>query len=105
MSTQSTLYCTVGWQFGWQFSGGRTMRRKRPVDGRIGERLAAARQARGLSQGKLAKMIGVATGTVQAYEHGRCRIAGERLEDIAAALQCDAADLLPSIPVMIIRKV
>jgi transcriptional regulator with XRE-family HTH domain len=71
------------------------MQPKRPVDSRIGARLAEARQARGLSQGKLARRIGVATGTVQAYEHGRCcRIAVERLEDIADALHCDAADLL-----------
>jgi transcriptional regulator with XRE-family HTH domain len=70
------------------------MQRKRPVDGRIGTRLAEARHARGLSQGKLARAIGVTTGTVQAYEHGRCRIAIERLEDLAEALQCEQADLL-----------
>src|SRR5262245_25809653 len=67
---------------------------KRAVDGRIGARLAEARQARGLSQGKLAQAIGVTVGTIQAYEHSRCRIAVERLEDIAAALECNAADFL-----------
>jgi transcriptional regulator with XRE-family HTH domain len=71
------------------------MQHMRPVDGRIGARLAAARQARGISQGRLARAIGVVVGTAQAYEHGRCRIAVERLEDIAEALQCELTDLLP----------
>jgi transcriptional regulator with XRE-family HTH domain len=68
--------------------------RKRPVDGRIGERLAAARKARGMSQGWLAKRIGVSVGTIQAYEHGRARIAVERLHALADALRCEPADLL-----------
>ena len=67
---------------------------KRPVDGRIGARLAEARKARRLSQGKLARAIGVSIGLVQSYEHGRCRVPIERLMAIAAVLECDAADLL-----------
>ena len=74
------------------------MQQKRPVDGRVGARLAEVRQARGLSQARLAKAISVTTGTVQAYEHGRCRVAVERLKDIAAVLECDAADLLTPPP-------
>ena len=70
------------------------MQHKRTIDGRIGTRLAEARQARGFSQGKLASAIGVTVGLIQAYEHGRTRIAVERLEALADALQCDAADLL-----------
>jgi transcriptional regulator with XRE-family HTH domain len=69
-------------------------RRKRPANGRIGERLAEARKARGFSQGWLAKRIGVSVGTIQAYEHGRARIAVERLQALSDALQCDVADLM-----------
>jgi transcriptional regulator with XRE-family HTH domain len=68
--------------------------RKRPANGRIGERLTEARKARGFSQGWLAKRIGVSVGTIQAYEHGRARIAVERLQALADALRCEAADLL-----------
>jgi transcriptional regulator with XRE-family HTH domain len=68
--------------------------RKRPANGRIGERLAEARKARGFSQGWLAKRIRVSVGTIQAYEHGRARIAVERLHALADALQCDVADLI-----------
>jgi transcriptional regulator with XRE-family HTH domain len=74
------------------------MAHKRPVDGRVGARLAAARQARGMSQGWLAKRIGVSVGLVQAYEHGRTRIAVERLMELAEVLHCDAANLLPPPP-------
>jgi transcriptional regulator with XRE-family HTH domain len=69
---------------------------KRAVDGRAGARLAEIRKVRGLSQGQLAKAIGVTVGTIQAYEHGRARIAVERLEALADALQCEPADLLKS---------
>lgn len=71
------------------------MPRKRPVDRRIGHAVAAARQAHGVSQGRLARAIGVSVGTVQAYERGRTRIAVERLADLADALECEPADLLP----------
>jgi transcriptional regulator with XRE-family HTH domain len=69
-------------------------RRKRPTDGRIGERLAKARKARGFSQGWLAKRIGVSVGTIQAYEHGRSRIAASRLVALADALRCEPTELL-----------
>jgi transcriptional regulator with XRE-family HTH domain len=67
---------------------------KRPVDGHIGTRLAEARKARGISQAWLAKRIGVSVGTVQAYEHGRARIAVDRLKALADALRCEPANLL-----------
>jgi transcriptional regulator with XRE-family HTH domain len=69
-------------------------RRKRPADGRIGERLAEARKARGMSQGWLAKRIGVSVGTIQAYEHGRARIPADRIQALVGVLRCEAADLL-----------
>jgi transcriptional regulator with XRE-family HTH domain len=74
---------------------------KRRVDGRVGARLIKARKARGFSQGWLAKRIGVSVGTIQAYEHGRARITVERLQALADALRCEAADLLRLIaPIM-----
>jgi transcriptional regulator with XRE-family HTH domain len=69
-------------------------RGKRPKDGRIGRHLAEIRKARGMSQGWLAKRIGVSVGTIQAYEHGRARIAVDRLQALADALRCEAAELL-----------
>jgi transcriptional regulator with XRE-family HTH domain len=70
------------------------LHRKRPADGRIGTRLAEARKARGMSQGWLAKRIGVSVGTIQAYEHGRSRIPGDRLEALVGVLRCDPATLI-----------
>jgi transcriptional regulator with XRE-family HTH domain len=71
------------------------VQRKRAIDGRVGSRVAEARKAHGLSQARLASAIGVTTGAIQAYEHGRTRIPVERLEALADALQCAPADLLP----------
>jgi transcriptional regulator with XRE-family HTH domain len=70
------------------------MTHKRRADGRIGTRLAEVRKARGISQGWLAKRIGVSIGTIQAYEHGRSRIPGDRLEALIGVLRCDPATLI-----------
>jgi transcriptional regulator with XRE-family HTH domain len=70
------------------------MAHKRHADGHIGARLAEARKARGMSQGWLAKRIGVSIGTIQAYEHGRSRIPGDRLEALIGVLRCDPATLI-----------
>jgi len=67
---------------------------KRPINGRVGARLAEIREHQGFSQTRLAKAIGVTVGTIQAYEHGRARIAIERLEDLAQALECELGELL-----------
>jgi len=68
--------------------------RKRPVDGRIGSRLAEVRHACGYSQAWLAKRIGVSVGLIQAYERGRSRVTIDRLKALAEALRCKPADLL-----------
>ena len=52
------------------------------------------RQHRKISQGKIAKAIGVSVGTVQNYERGRASITTDRLEQLARALQCEPAELL-----------
>jgi transcriptional regulator with XRE-family HTH domain len=70
------------------------MSHKRRVDGHIGTRLAEARKARGMSQGWLAKRVGVSIGTIQAYEHGRSRIPADRLEALVGILRCDPATLI-----------
>lgn len=60
----------------------------------IGLRLRQLREARAISQGQVARAIGVSVGTVQGYEHGRTRITVDRLEQLAAALQCEPVELL-----------
>lgn len=68
---------------------------RRMIDPRqLGQRLRQIREARGISQGRLARLIGVSVGTVQNYEHGRNPIPTDRLEPLAMALQCKPAELL-----------
>ena len=64
------------------------------VDPRLGERLRQIREHRDISQGQLARAIGVSVGTIQHYEQGRTHITTERLEQLSRALQCEPADLL-----------
>ena len=72
----------------------------------IGQRLQQVRQHRGLSQGRLAKAIGVTVGTVQHYEHGRVPITVDRIEQLAMALHCEFVEMLapPGSPVSDISK-
>jgi transcriptional regulator with XRE-family HTH domain len=65
-----------------------------PIDPRLGQRLRQLRESRDMSQGQLAKAIGVSIGTVQNYEHGRVHMTVDRLEQFAQALQCETVDLL-----------
>jgi transcriptional regulator with XRE-family HTH domain len=62
--------------------------------GRIGKRLAAIREYRFMSQAELAQAIGVSKGLIAHYEHGRAEIGASRLQQLATALHCRAADLL-----------
>ena len=68
--------------------------KNKPVDPRPGIRLHQIREHRDLSQCLLARALGVSVGTIQNYEHGRNHITADRLEELARALQCKAADLL-----------
>lgn len=54
---------------------------KRPL--KLGEKIRVARQARGLRQSDLAKLIGVSPQSVSAFESGRIPPAAEYLEKIA----------------------
>lgn len=64
------------------------------IDPRLGQRLHQLREARDLSQGQIARTVGVSVGTIQGYEHGRSRLTVDRLEQLAAALQCEPVELL-----------
>jgi len=57
------------------------------TDVRIGARLRSRRLDRGLSQEKLADLLGLTFQQVQKYEKGVNRIAASRLYDIAVVLE------------------
>lgn len=52
----------------------------------IGNRIRAAREAAGLTQGELAEKVGVATNSICRYELGETGLSVERAQEIAAAL-------------------
>ena len=52
------------------------------------------REYRGLTQGKLAEMVGLTPGAISQLEGGRYDYRQGTLEKIAAALQCQPADLI-----------
>ncbi|MBY0562647.1 MAG: helix-turn-helix domain-containing protein [Hyphomonadaceae bacterium] len=56
------------------------------VDKKIGQRVRSRRLEIGMSQERLADLLGVTFQQVQKYEKGVNRIAASRLHDIAAAL-------------------
>jgi transcriptional regulator with XRE-family HTH domain len=60
--------------------------RTRDLDRYIGNRLRERRLMMGLSQGDLAKAVGLAFQQIQKYETGTDRISASRLFDCAAAL-------------------
>jgi transcriptional regulator with XRE-family HTH domain len=61
------------------------------IDRRIGQRLKARRLEIGVSQEKLADLLGVTFQQIQKYEKGVNRVAASRLFDIAAALDVPIA--------------
>jgi len=58
-------------------------RRPNSADGRVGESIRAHRLAAGMSQGDLAKRLGVSFQQVQKYEKGTNRVGAGRLPQIA----------------------
>ena len=60
-----------------------------PVDVHIGKRIRMRREILGLSQAKLAAMLGLTFQQVQKYERGMNRIGGSRLWDISQTLGVD----------------
>jgi DNA-binding transcriptional regulator YiaG len=72
-----------------------TSRLGTPVDTWVGGRIAARRQALGLSQTMLAERVGVSFQQIQKYETGVNRISASRLHQIAMALGVDAGSFFP----------
>ena len=60
----------------------------------LGARIRAARQARSISQARLAQRIEVTTSTVSDWERGEAEPALYRLRDLARALRVDVAALI-----------
>lgn len=60
----------------------------------VGQRIAAARRAAGLTQTELAAKLDWSRNTLVHYEYGRRAIAVDRIEQIAAALNIPPATLL-----------
>ncbi len=61
------------------------------IDRKIGQRVRSRRLEIGMSQERLAEILGVTFQQVQKYEKGVNRIAASRLHDIAAALDLPAS--------------
>lgn len=59
----------------------------------LGERIAALRRARNVTQAQLAETLGVSQQTIQAYEAGRRRIPVSALPVVARALSASLEDL------------
>ena len=57
------------------------------IDRKIGQRVRSRRLEIGMSQERLAELLGITFQQVQKYEKGVNRIAASRLFDISAALQ------------------
>ena len=69
-------------------SGGGPGERNRPheVDVQVGQRLKLRRKLLGLSQGELARRVGLTFQQIQKYERGINRIGASRLAELAVAL-------------------
>lgn len=61
------------------------------IDKKLGQRVRTRRLEIGMSQEKLAELLGVTFQQVQKYEKGVNRIAASRLHDIAASLDMPIA--------------
>ena len=64
----------------------------------LGQRLAEARKASGLTQTQLAEQLGVAQQTLAHYEMGRLRVAVALLPPLAKALGVTVEDLMGEQP-------
>ena len=63
----------------------------------VAGRLRAARQLAGLSQGQVARLLGLHRPTVTEIEAGRRRVAAEELAELAELYEVDAGWLLGSL--------
>lgn len=74
----------------------RAKRSGTPTDVEVGRRIRAVRVQRKVTQSELAKKLRVSFQQVQKYEKGANRVAPERLETIAKALDVSVAMFFPS---------
>lgn len=70
------------------------------MDGYVGSRIAARRTALGLSQGALARAVGVTFQQLQKYESGANRVSAGRLHAISQALAAPITDFFPAATVL-----
>ena len=64
-----------------------------PLDVAMGQRIRDRRRTLGMSQGDLARALGITFQQVQKYERGANRVSFSRLMAIVDALQCHLTDL------------
>lgn len=76
----------------------RSPRAAEPLDAVVGRRIAARRQALGLSQTALGQRVGVSCQQVQKYEGGQNRISASRLHGLALALGLPVGAFFPEQP-------
>jgi transcriptional regulator with XRE-family HTH domain len=69
------------------------------IDVHIGSRLRLRRTLVGLTQNKLATVLGVTFQQVQKYESGANRVSGSRLYDLASALDIPVSFFFDGVPV------
>lgn len=67
------------------------------IDKRLGERIRECRLAIGMSQERLAELLGISFQQVQKYEKGVNRVAASRLHALCAALNLSVSTLLEGI--------
>ena len=63
------------------------------ITARMGLRLRAGREAKGLTQTQLAQMINASVTQIDHYEHGEHDMAMERLFDLARILDIPVAEI------------
>lgn len=69
----------------------------------LGMKIKLLRQQAGLSQEKLAEMVGVTFQQIQKYENGQTTLNILKLQQIAKALKVSASDFFSSVPVQSVR--
>jgi len=75
-----------------------------PAGGAIGEEIAFRRKHNRLSQGQLARALGITQGAVSHYEAGRNAPTLGTLVEISAALGCKPSTLLTCLDGILDRK-
>jgi transcriptional regulator with XRE-family HTH domain len=69
----------------------------------LGQKIKLLRQQAGLSQEKLAELVGVTFQQIQKYENGQTTLNILKLQHIAKALKVSASDFFSSAPVQSVR--